>query len=170
MKARMMPMTTLTLTRTLPAAALLAVLASGCAEYPIFDSKPARTGSHPKAVTVTERSPSPPARPKERSRERDDGPKESDGLREGIRLYDEGDYNGAIKRLGARDLNNGPLATRLTALKYTAFSYCVTARPAQCRQAFDKALRLDPSFDLAPGEHGHPLWGPVFTKAKQAAD
>ncbi len=170
MKARMMPMTTLT--RTLPTAALLAILASGCAEYPIFDSKPARNGSHPKAVTVTERSPSPPARPKERSRERerDDGPKESDGLREGIRLYDEGDYNGAIKRLGARDLNNGPLATRLTALKYTAFSYCVTARPAQCRQAFDKALRLDPSFDLAPGEHGHPLWGPVFTKAKQAAD
>jgi hypothetical protein len=57
----------------------------------------------------------------------------------------------------------------VTALKYTAFSYCVTSRPAQCRQAFDRALRLDPSFDLAPGEHGHPLWGPVFTKAKQAA-
>jgi hypothetical protein len=50
-----------------------------------------------------------------------------------------------------------------------AFSYCVTSRPAPCRQAFDRALRLDPSFDLAPGEHGHPLWGPVFTKAKQAA-
>jgi hypothetical protein len=55
------------------------------------------------------------------------------------------------------------------ALKYQAFSYCVTSRPAPCRQAFDRALRLDPSFDLAPGEHGHPLWGPVFTKAKQAA-
>ena len=170
MKARMMPMTTLT--RTLPAAALLAILASGCADTPIFDTKPARNGSHPKAAAVIDRSPNQPARPTERvrERERDDGPKESDGLREGIRLYDEGDYNGAIKRLGARDLNNGPLATRLTALKYTAFSYCVTARPAQCRQAFDKALRLDPSFDLAPGEHGHPLWGPVFTKAKQAAD
>jgi len=170
MKARMMPMTTLT--RTLPAAALLAFLASGCADTPIFDTKPARNGGHPKAVAVIDRSPNQPARSKERSRERerDDGPKESDGLREGIRLYDEGDYNGAIKRLGARDLNNGPLATRLAALKYTAFSYCVTARPAQCRQAFDKALRLDPSFDLAPGEHGHPLWGPVFTKAKQAAD
>jgi hypothetical protein len=30
-------------------------------------------------------------------------------------------------------------------------------------------LRLDPSFDLAPGEQGHPLWGPVFVKAKLAA-
>jgi hypothetical protein len=176
MSPRTTPMTMKmsTLTRTLPAAALLAVLASGCAEYPIFDSKPARNGDHPKAVAVIDRSANQPARPKERSRERerdrDEGPKEADGLRDGIRLYNEGDYNGAIKRLGARDLNNGPLATRLAALKYTAFSYCVTARPAQCRQAFDKALRLDPSFDLAPGEHGHPLWGPVFTKAKQAAD
>jgi hypothetical protein len=97
-----------------------------------------------------------------------DGQKES-GLREGIRLYNEGDFNGAIRRLSARDVNNGPMNTRLTALKYLAFSYCVTSRPAPCRQAFDRALRLDPSFDLAPGEHGHPLWGPVFTKAKQAA-
>jgi hypothetical protein len=45
----------------------------------------------------------------------------------------------------------------------------VTSRPGPCRETFDKALRLDPSFDLAPGEHGHPLWGPVFTKARQAA-
>jgi hypothetical protein len=58
----------------------------------------------------------------------------------------------------------------VTALKYTAFSYCVTSRPAQCRQAFDKALRLDPSFQLAPGEYGHPLWGPVFAKAKKERD
>jgi hypothetical protein len=55
----------------------------------------------------------------------------------------------------------------VTALKYTAFSYCVTSRPAQCRQAFDKALKLDPAFELAPGEYGHPLWGPVFAKAKK---
>jgi len=143
----------------------------GCAEFPIFDQKQARTPSHPKAVApkpapvraVAEREPSPP-------RERDpDTAKESNGLREGIRLYEDGDFNGAIRRLSARDVNNGPLPTRLTALKYQAFSYCVTSRPAPCRQAFDKALRLDPSFDLAPGEHGHPLWGPVFTKAKQAA-
>jgi len=157
--------------RLLPAV-VAALLASGCAEFPILDKKPARNSSHPKAVNVIERDVNPPrdAPARARDRDRDDGAaKDPNGLREGVRLYDDGDFNGAIKRLSARDVNNGPLATRLTALKYTAFSYCVTSRPIQCRQAFDKALRLDPSFDLAPGEHGHPLWGPVFTKAKQAA-
>lgn len=147
------------------------LLLGGCAEFPIFDKKPARSSAHPKASAV-DRAPSAPreapARARERQRE-EAPPRESTGLQEGIRLYNDGDYNGAIRRLAARDVNNGPLETRLAALKYTAFSYCVSARPAQCRQAFDKALRLDPSFDLAPGEHGHPLWGPVFTKAKQAA-
>jgi hypothetical protein len=156
-----------------------ALLLGGCAEFPIFDQKQARTPSHPKAAAprtppVAERDVGPPRESAARARDRDgdgvpDAQKESDGLREGIRLYNEGDFNGAIRRLSQRDVNNGPLPTRLTALKYQAFSYCVTSRPAPCRQAFDRALRLDPSFDLAPGEHGHPLWGPVFTKAKQAA-
>jgi len=156
-----------------------ALLLGGCAQFPIFDQKQARTPSHPKAADVrtpaaTERDTSPARESAARTRDRDgdgvpDGSKEPDGLREGIRLYNDGDFNGAIRRLSRRDVNNGPLATRLTALKYQAFSYCVTSRPAPCRQAFDRALRLDPTFDLAPGEHGHPLWGPVFTKAKQAA-
>jgi len=156
-----------------------ALFLGGCAEFPIFDQKQARTPSHPKAAAprtppVAERDAGPPRESTARPRDRDgdgvpDGPKESNGLREGIRLYNEGDFNGAIRRLSQRDVNNGPLPIRLTALKYLAFSYCVTSRPAPCRQAFDRALRLDPAFDLAPGEHGHPLWGPVFTKAKQAA-
>jgi hypothetical protein len=150
--------------------ALVSALLGGCADGPMFDRTPARTAGHPKATAVLERSSSSPAaaRTSARTRDADDAARESAALQEGIRLYNDGDYNGAIRRLGARDVNNGLLATRLTALKYTAFSYCLTSRPAQCRQAFDKALRLDPSFDLAPGEHGHPLWGPVFTKAKQA--
>jgi hypothetical protein len=152
---------------------LLAALLAGCADFPGFDRKPARSPGHPKAATTVEREAPPvreaPPRPKDKPRDRDDAATPSAGLQEGIRLYNDGDYNGAIRRLSARDVNNGPLATRLTALKYMAFSYCVTSRPGPCRQAFDRALRLDPSFDLAPGEHGHPLWGPVFTKAKQAA-
>jgi hypothetical protein len=150
-----------------------AALLGGCADFPLFDKKPSRSPSHPKATAPVEREApavrEAPPRPKEKPRDRDDTPSPSAGLQEGIRLYNDGDYNGAIRRLSTRDVNNGPLATRLTALKYMAFSYCVTSRPGPCRQAFDRALRLDPSFDLAPGEHGHPLWGPVFTKAKQAA-
>jgi hypothetical protein len=162
-----------------------AMLLGGCAEFPIFDQKPARSPSHPKATAVRPAPPverdrsdgptSPPRDSASRTRERSesmagaDASKDANGLRDGIRMFNEGDFNGAIRRLSQRDVNNGPLATRLTALKYQAFSYCVTSRPAPCRQAFDRALRLDPGFDLSPGEHGHPLWGPVFTKAKQAA-
>lgn len=158
-------------THFLVLAALGALLLGGCAELG-FDQKPSRNPAHPKAVIAR---PAPakaaPAPEREAStpRERDEAPKEASGLHEGIRMYNEGDFDGAIRRLSARDVNNGPLGTRLAALKYIAFSYCVTSRPGPCRQTFDKALRLDPSFDLAPGEHGHPLWGPVFTKAKQAA-
>lgn len=89
------------------------------------------------------------------------------GLNEGIALYDKGDYNGAIRRLAQADVATGPHATQLAAFKYSAFSYCLSNRALQCRQQFDKALKLDPAFDLSPGEAGHPLWGPVFAKAKK---
>ena len=166
-----MSRTTMTTLRFLPFLGA-ALLLGGCAQFPIFDKTPAQTPGHPKAAAATERAApreAPRAREPVRPRDNDDAaPREAAGLREGIRLYNDGDYNGAIRRLAARDVSNGPVATRVAALKYTAFSYCVTSRPTQCRQAFDKALRLDPTFDLAPGEHGHPLWGPVFTKAKQS--
>lgn len=90
-------------------------------------------------------------------------------LREGIELYESGDYNGAIRVLASPEVANGRVRVRVTALKYAAFSYCVTDRAAQCQQAFEKALKLDPQFELAPGEYGHPLWGPAFAKAKARA-
>jgi hypothetical protein len=124
----------------LAAAALLA----GCAQLPFFGNHSA--GAR-RADSASNRTPA--------------------ALREGIGLYNEGDFNGAIRRLSSNEIANSSVGTRVTALKYTAFSYCVTSRPAQCRQAFEKALRLDPSFDLEPGEHGHPQWGPVFAKAKR---
>lgn len=93
--------------------------------------------------------------------------REQTALREGIRLYNEGDFNGAIRRLGSNDIrSSAPLSTRLTALKYTAFSYCVTSRPKQCEQAFARAFKLDPAFTLEPGEQGHPLWGPAYERAR----
>jgi hypothetical protein len=88
-------------------------------------------------------------------------------LRDGIELYNKGSYNEAIKRLAAPDISNGSKANQVQALKYTAFSYCVTSRLSLCRAAFEKAFKLDPAFDLLPGEYGHPLWGPAFAKAKK---
>jgi Flp pilus assembly protein TadD len=89
-------------------------------------------------------------------------------LKDGIAAYNNGEYAAAIKRLSSPDIAAGSKATQLSALKYLAFSYCLTNRATLCRQQFEKALKLDPAFDLAPGEHGHPLWGPVFTRAKKA--
>lgn len=90
-------------------------------------------------------------------------------LVEGIALYDKGDYNGAIKHLsGAGEIWTADKPVQQEALKYMAFSYCVTGRQALCKLQFEKALALGSSFDLMPGEKGHPLWGPVFDKVKKA--
>lgn len=89
-------------------------------------------------------------------------------LADGIALYNKGQFNDAIKRLAAADISAGSKASQTMALKYSAFSYCVTNRTTLCRQQFDKAFKLDPAFDLAQGEHGHPLWGPAFARAKKA--
>jgi hypothetical protein len=125
---------------------LAAVILSGCAHLPFGGGAvPAASHTRAEAVDKTEQA----------------------GLKEGIAFYNNGDYNEAIKRFGANDIANGSKATQLTALKYSAFSYCVTSRQTLCRQQFEKALKLDPAFDLEPGEKGHPLWGPVFMHAKK---
>ena len=91
-------------------------------------------------------------------------------LKVGIAMYNNGDYSGAIKKLGnASEIwvsHNKSL--QVSALKYMAFSYCVTSKAQLCRQQFERALKIDPSFDLLPSEIGHPIWGPVFLKAKKA--
>lgn len=88
-------------------------------------------------------------------------------LTDGIAAYNAGDYNTAIKHLTSNDLAQADKAQQLDALKYTAFSYCLTRRQLLCKQSFEKAFKLDPNFDLQPGEKGHPLWGPVFERAKK---
>jgi len=155
-----------------PRSGLLALLVlslglAGCAPVaPVLGGKtPAR--AHPRADAVNaraERAPAPsrPARA-ERAPSRDDV-----ALRDGIALFNDGDYNGAIRRLSGPEMNGAALRNRVAGLKYIAFSYCVTGRQGLCRENFERALRLDASFDLGEGEHGHPLWGPEFVKAKQA--
>ncbi|WP_211461069.1 TssQ family T6SS-associated lipoprotein [Collimonas silvisoli] len=91
-------------------------------------------------------------------------------LNDGISLYNKGSYSAAIKRLAnAPEIWSADISLQTEALKYMAFSYCVTSRKKLCKQQFEKALKLDANFDLAPGEKGHPLWGPVFDQAKKAA-
>lgn len=126
-------------------ALLIAALLAGCAATP---------PEPPKVAPVVAAAPAPPGA-------------DEVALAEGIALYNKGQYNDAIKRLGASEIIKGSKATQLAALKYSAFSYCVTNRATACRQQFDKALKLDPGFDLSAGEQGHPLWSPVFARAKK---
>ena len=86
----------------------------------------------------------------------------------GIEAYNKGDFNNAIKRLAVPEIAAGDKTTQITALKYSAFSYCVTKRQTQCYQQFVKAFKLDRSFELAAGEKGHPLWTASFERAKKA--
>lgn len=151
-------------------AMLAAGLLAGCAELaPLFDRNPER--SHPRAGS--RESTRDTGRDEARSPARGERAEAASGrdqaaLREGIRLYNEGDFNGAIKRLASNDIRaNSPARVRVAALKYTAFSYCVTSRPKQCEQAFERALKIDPDFTLESGEEGHPLWGPAFERAKR---
>jgi uncharacterized protein YceK len=89
---------------------------------------------------------------------------------DGIRLYENGDFMDAIARLGEPEIRSAPGPIRVEALKYIAFSYCVTRDLVDCRHAFDTALGIDPGFALGRGEGGHPMWGPVFEQAKAASD
>jgi hypothetical protein len=141
---------------------LAAVLLAGCAETPIGASGKEPPPPNPRANAVVHGSSTEPAGPAIPA-----DPAQV-ALRDGIAAYDNGDYQGAIKKLGAREIANSSKANQLIAIKYTAFSYCVSGRPAPCRQQFDKALKLDPAFELELGETGHPLWGPVFARAKKS--
>lgn len=145
--------------------ALMALAITGCTQFGPMLGGQEKARPHPRADGGKQRTQRTQAnRPAAPDPKRDDV-----ALREGIALYDKGDYDGAIRRLTGSDMNGAGQRERLTALKYTAFSYCVTGRQALCRQSFDRAFKLDASFDLGPGEHGHPQWGPVFAQAKQAA-
>lgn len=153
----------------LPLLAALAIALSGCAEFgPALGGKE-KARAHPRADDTRPRA--------ERAQRTDRVNRPAAGsvdrsdvaLREGIALYNDGDYNGAIRRLNGADMGDATARERLAAAKYTAFSYCVSGRQALCRETFDRAFRLDPGFDLASGEHGHPLWGPAFAQAKAAA-
>lgn len=90
-------------------------------------------------------------------------------LAEAIRLFDAGEFYLAAGRLrNLPDLNTANVETQLTAMKYLAFSYCVTNRRTLCQQQFEAALKVDPKFELAPAERGHPIWKVHFERAKLA--
>ena len=88
-------------------------------------------------------------------------------LQRGIRSYEDAEYGAATRSLRSA-LEHGLQAPedKVTAHKYLAFVACTSGRTKSCHAEFRNALRVDPTFDLAPAEAGHPNWGPVFRKVK----
>ena len=90
-----------------------------------------------------------------------------DQLAMGIRQYEAGEFDNAVKSLTA-SLDHGLLTKteQSRARKYLAFSHCVSNREQQCRDEFRKAFEINPEFSLTPAEDGHPIWGPVYRSVR----
>ena len=136
---------------------------AGCGATP---DKPAPRAERPRPAP---RAPPPaalPPAPDDRASPADDSAAQTSQAiyAEGLRLYRAGQYDDAIARFAAV---RSPPSLRVQALKHTAFGYCVTNRLPLCQRAFQDALALSPGFRLTKAEQGHPVWGPVFTKALQ---
>jgi hypothetical protein len=54
-------------------------------------------------------------------------------------------------------------------MKYIAFAECLQRRYKECRAEFIRIYDVDPNFDLAPAEAGHPSWTNTFASAKATA-
>ena len=87
-------------------------------------------------------------------------------LQTGLKQYDQGQYKRAAASLQQAIDAGLAVRSQIIAHKHLAFIYCVSNRVSQCRSEFSKAFALDPRFDLAPAEVGHPQWGPVFRNVK----
>ena len=126
-----------------------ALLASACAEMPKFGGGEA---PKPAAPQITESS------LRERAQEQ---------LATGVKQYDAGDYDNAVKSLTA-SLEHGLLskADQARARKLLAFSHCVSGREVQCRDEFRRAFEIYPDFALTPAEDGHPIWGPIYRNVR----
>jgi tetratricopeptide (TPR) repeat protein len=85
----------------------------------------------------------------------------------GIRQYEVGEYDNAVKTLNA-SLEHGMLSKidQSRARKYLAFTHCVSGREPQCRAEFRRAFEINTDFALTPAEDGHPIWGPVYRSVR----
>lgn len=92
--------------------------------------------------------------------------KGSQDLSNGIKQYEDANYSEAARLLQS-SLDKGlGSSDQVKAHKYLAFIHCVSGREQRCRDEFRAALKIDPTFELAANEAGHPIWGPAFRSAK----
>ncbi|WP_447922554.1 TssQ family T6SS-associated lipoprotein [Achromobacter aegrifaciens] len=94
-------------------------------------------------------------------------PQAVDALQQVRDEYAASRFGAVVRTVATSDaLATAPMPMRVEALKLQAFSYCVTHYRQLCEDSFVRILQLQPAFQLAPNEAGHPLWGPVFQAAQ----
>ncbi|MDR6604419.1 hypothetical protein J2732_005454 [Achromobacter deleyi] len=96
-------------------------------------------------------------------------PQAADALQQVRDEYAASQFGAVARTVATSDaLATAPTPMRVEALKLQAFSYCVIGYRQLCEDSFARILQLQPSFELAPNETGHPQWGPAFRSAKAA--
>ena len=91
-------------------------------------------------------------------------------LADGLVKYDAGEFDASHKLLQAA-LTEGlsDKGDKVKAMKYSAFCTCLLGHYRDCRNEFIRIYDVDPNFDLAPAEAGHPSWTHTFASAKAIA-
>ncbi len=90
-------------------------------------------------------------------------------LADGIVKYEAGDYDAAQKLLEGALKETLSKPEQVSAMKHVAFTLCLKERYPACRTAFVKIYEVEPNFDLAAAEAGHPSWSKTFAAAKAQA-
>jgi tetratricopeptide (TPR) repeat protein len=97
-------------------------------------------------------------------------PKAEQMLVDGLVKYEAGEFAESLKLLeGAHKEGLKKKQDQVRALKHAAFCLCLLNRYPACRAEFIKIYDIDPDFDLAPAEAGHPSWTRTFAGAKAQA-
>jgi hypothetical protein len=145
------------------------MLISGCAAPTANNQSAASATTHGAALPAVTPLSATPAAPRQAALPIEPSPSEKQ-LATALGTYERGEYSAAIRLLTPLTMDNAQdLASKLLVFKTLAFSQCLTNALTACRRSFEQAFKLDPNFDLAPAEGGHPVWGPQFERAKKAA-
>ncbi|MDY0272002.1 MAG: TssQ family T6SS-associated lipoprotein [Advenella sp.] len=92
-------------------------------------------------------------------------PEEEQALQALETSFSNGEYKALIKNISTEPLMlSGSLAFRSEALKYQAFSQCLTRARTACGRTFNQLLAANPNYQLTEAESTHPIWGPVFER------
>jgi Tfp pilus assembly protein PilF len=140
---------------------------------PAFDLTPAEAG-HPiwGPVYANERAKLTAAAPAAAPASKPRAPRSAGEqlLADGLAKYEAGEFDAAYKLL-QKALKEGLAGKpeQVSAHKHAAFSLCLLRRFTPCRNEFMKVFEIDPEFDLAPAEAGHPSWARTYANAKKRA-